>query len=108
MYTSLQIFKWNTITTQKSFSRCHLTLLNYNDTTFNFTMSVIYLAIKFLFHCPFISNHCSFLILANHAIPNMNQDNPHSVMKNHNTSMRFVTGQQLNSSLCYILQSFHK
>lgn len=24
----------------------------------------------------------------------MNQDNLHSVMKNHNTSMRFVTGQQ--------------
>lgn len=58
-------------------------------------MSVIYLDIKFLFHCPFISNHCSILILANHAIPaNMKQDNLHSVMKNHNTSMRFVTGQQ--------------
>ena len=45
------------------------TFINYNDTTFNFTMSLIYLDIKFLFHCPFISNHCSILMLANHAIP---------------------------------------
>lgn len=57
-------------------------------------MSVIYLDIKFLFHSYFKSLFHSYSGY-NQAIPaNMNQDNLHSVMKNHNTSMRFGTGQQ--------------